>query len=321
MNNKKALEDCNNVNKNNGSLYFGMYPQSIVEDKELISKLNAKVKFMPTYLNSRGWEFLGYNLEKTYKGTYYIDLELNGDKYRGVYFKDYGDNDWIITHQTIESWFYSRKEGKDKVYFAWFKFEPIEWEVIKVEDEKALIVSRSLLDFAYFAEGFSKEKGEDYKSNNYMNSHIRSWLNDCFYKVAFNDTEKECVEITEVDNGIESTGDKINPYVCDNTKDKMFLLSNKEVKVFYLKNSKRRAKCTSYVKEQRWYPKNKEAYKQENYWLRSPSVFENKQENGAEAIYKNKVQCVNKDGEFVNFDSNTGNIAVRPACWIKLKNN
>lgn len=78
-------------------------------------------------------------------------------------------------------------------------------------------------------------------SNNYMFSDIRAWLNaynqtpgfsggeswtsDGFLKKAFTDEEQEIISTTEVDNSASTTDSLSNSYVCNNTEDKIFLLS------------------------------------------------------------------------------------------------
>jgi hypothetical protein len=40
--------------------------------------------------------------------------------------------------------------------------------------------------------------------------------------------QKEIIRITNVDNSLDSTGYTYNPFVCENTNDKVYLLSYKE---------------------------------------------------------------------------------------------
>ena len=100
--------------------------------------------------------------------------------------------------------------------------------------------------------GTKKEEPNTVYANNYKYSTIRAWLNgldvvksdsenenDSTYKdkgflqTAFTDEALKCIAETTVDNSKESTfgrgetgGD--NPYVCTNTSDKIFLLSEQE---------------------------------------------------------------------------------------------
>ena len=64
---------------------------------------------------------------------------------------------------------------------------------------------------------------------NYANSQIRAWLNDDFYKVAFNIMQQDLIQIVAVDNSLESTGRDSNSYICEDTNDKIFLPSYSEI--------------------------------------------------------------------------------------------
>lgn len=62
--------------------------------------------------------------------------------------------------------------------------------------------------------------------NNYKYSDIRRWLNDDFIDKAF--TDDSLIATTKVDNSAKSTSDLTNKYACENTNDKIFLLSYEE---------------------------------------------------------------------------------------------
>ena len=66
-------------------------------------------------------------------------------------------------------------------------------------------------------------------ANNYKYSKIRAWLNATFYETAFSELQREIILTTTVDNSVYSTGYDTNPYVCEDTEDKIFLLSYREV--------------------------------------------------------------------------------------------
>ncbi len=109
-----------------------------------------------------------------------------------------------------------------------FKVEPIKWRVLEINNGQALLFAERILDVHRF----------DIKTNNYANSEIRKWLNEEFYNKAFNEEEKSRILITSVDNSEISTNpntepnkwnDGKNKYACENTNDKVFLLSEQEV--------------------------------------------------------------------------------------------
>ena len=72
-------------------------------------------------------------------------------------------------------------------------------------------------------------KAYDNDDNSYKDSDVRAWLNAEFYNTAFTDLQREIILTTTVDNSVSSTGTATNPYACEDTDDKIFLLSHKEV--------------------------------------------------------------------------------------------
>ena len=65
-------------------------------------------------------------------------------------------------------------------------------------------------------------------ASNYKHSDIRAWLNGEFLNAAFGEVAQSLIETTEVDNSLYSTGYSSNWYVCEDTFDKVFLLSYRE---------------------------------------------------------------------------------------------
>ena len=102
----------------------------------------------------------------------------------------------------------------------YFKVEPIRWRILSERDGKAFILCDSIIASKAYDAG---------NNNNYANSGIRAWLNDEFYKTAFGALQQALIQTTEVDNSAESAGNSSNSYACENTFDKVFLLSVSEV--------------------------------------------------------------------------------------------
>ena len=170
----------------------------------------------------------------------------------------------------------------------------IGWDILEEKDGMVLIISHYILD----ARSFDDDAG-----NNYAESDLREWLNNEFYNTAFTDEEKAKIVTTLVDNSVESTGFESSRYACEDTEDKIFLLSSKEAEKYYTDET-RLAKCTAYAKKQGLYvsPKTKYSW----WWLRSPF--------NTNVIYVRGV--TEDDGKIGNFavDCKAG---IRPACWIK----
>ena len=133
--------------------------------------------------------------------------EYDGDYYAKVYSNPYATDYYFDNGDLIE---------KNKNY--WFKYEPITWNVLSNDDGECLLVSETLLEATYYSYS---------NNNNYMNSSIRDHLNDEFLTRAFVLGDDNLLTTT-VDNSAASTASASNPYACDNTEDKVFLLSYKD---------------------------------------------------------------------------------------------
>ncbi|MGN0768516.1 MAG: DUF6273 domain-containing protein, partial [Christensenellales bacterium] len=122
-------------------------------------------------------------------------------------------------------------------------------------------------------------------NNDYKESSIRKWLNETFYNAAFNSTQKSKIQTTTVDNGAASTNPNnnstqwnggANGFVCANTSDKIFLLSEKEVtNASYCFSSDYGICDTARKKRTTDYAQSQGAWTTESdgtgwWWLRSP---------------------------------------------------
>ena len=188
----------------NGTVTYGIYPQAkLVNDDNIYSTLESNAS-----IQSNGW---------------YL--------YRGEYYAKEGDN--------------------------WYKCEPIIWRKYDTsvnigtkEDPDYIsayfLISDVLLDTHYFYDCDVEERTIDEQTiygNNYKYSDIRAWLNgydgsdysvndfrnNGFIKTAFVFGDSEILT-KEVDNGKLTTHNtSTNQFVCENTNDKIFLLSYQEL--------------------------------------------------------------------------------------------
>ncbi len=112
---------------------------------------------------------------------------------------------------------------------VYYKVEPIKWQILEVpnwedlSDGEHLIVSDQILDMHVF-------ELRRRSSNNYERSEIRRFLNKDFCLKAFSERQREKIVEGEVDNSSKSAKLKASKFACNNTKDKVFLLSRKEEK-------------------------------------------------------------------------------------------
>jgi len=238
-----------------GYILFGSYPQTKVKDEDLISSLNSAAGTLPTSDNSQGWTSYKYYIEYDNSTDYmwYIDVTYSGSTYRGVYFTSYRP------YRCSDSSFTDNSNQDENGYYTntayWFEYESILWRILSEDGSTALILSETRIDSqqyhwenttstvsrsavdnyddSYYAGGGTAST-ESACTNNYKYSDIRAWLNETFYNTAFGTTEKSLIKTTTVDNSAASTTDysgnltKATSYYCDNTNDKVFLLSEYE---------------------------------------------------------------------------------------------
>ena len=140
--------------------------------------------------NEKGWYFLD--------GEYYVkDVAVERDR---EYIHYFSSGTEIICGETY-----------------WFKCSPIKWNIISLSDNLYTLASSMLIDYQMFDQNY----------NNYDKSDIRRWLNNYFYNVAFDGSDDYIVE-TLVDNSSQTTDYPNNNYCCDDTLDKVSLVSASE---------------------------------------------------------------------------------------------
>ena len=128
---------------------------------------------------------------------------------------------------------YTFSDGSDvtrgNTYY--FKVEPIRWRILSESDGSAFILADGIIANHYYHQTNSSTTidGETVYANNYKHSDIRAWLNGEFLNSAFGEVAQSLIKTTEVDNSVYSTRYSGNEYVCENTFDKVFLLSCREV--------------------------------------------------------------------------------------------
>ncbi len=288
--------------------YLGSFPQTKVTNSTLVTTLNTVAGTLPTSENSQTWTSYQYYISgyNTTDFMWYKDVTNGEDKYRGVYFTSYRPNRTDYESSTSNS--YQDDNGYLISTRYWFKYEPIKWDVLFVDETTGFLSSDMLIDSReYYHSPSNRTIGEaTIYANNYKESNIRIWLNNDFYNQAFSITEQSSINTTTVDNSVASTGYASNPYACENTNDKMFLLSYVEANndAYGLSTfTSRRRQATDYAKAMGVYVTNDSS----PWWLRSPHDS-----------YVNLARFVDSDGWFYSFYIYNTYYGVLPTFRINL---
>lgn len=291
------------------SVYYGFYPQTKIDsstNSALITELNIlRGSSLPSPTNLNGWKDYKYYINSTVTSfMYYKDVQYNGDYYRAIYFTQYRPYITSFASSTSYSLQDDNNYNTNTVY--WFKVEPIKWKILEEANGKVLIYSDLIIDSREFYFDSSDGKTNHYYngtyigngySNNYELSSIRKFLANDF-AMNFSSEQIGLLNDTLVDNSASSTHSESNPYYSNNTNDRIFLLSNKEIRNYLKTDAERVASATDYALSQGY------SY---YYWLRSPYL-----QSG------NHVEVISDSGSLsATFNTHT-RCGVRPACWITL---
>ena len=211
----------------------------------------------------------------------------------------------------------------------WFKVEPIKWRIIsETGDGSYQLYSEYILDATkyYNDEYYRSINGVAIAPNNYKYSNIRAWLNGYdgtdymisdytnkgFYNRAFKESEKGSIITSEVDNGASTTMSSPNIYACENTFDKIYLLSHQDMfnsNYGFTDTALRYAQVTDYAKAVGALWNTLVEYLDNGYyWLRSPYIGDSCDAHCVDE-YGNRLVCY-----YVDYT----HYGVRVACNINL---
>ena len=171
--------------------------------------------------------------------------------------------------------------------------EPIEWIVLDRDGTKLLLLSRYCLDSVAFNSKKGDVKWED--------SSLRKWLNTTFLKKAFSATAQSMLVYSTIETEDNPT---YGTSGCNDTEDRVFLLSIDEVEMYFAKDTDRRADATAYADAQ-----GAQVYKTGAWWrLRSPGKYD----YSVASVYASGKIAYDGDSAW---DSGC---AIRPAVWVDL---
>ncbi len=316
-----------------GYYYFGQYPQTKVVDNGIISTLSAMTGDTPGVYNRGKWTaynyFKGYVDGKPYQTAFmwYIDLELGGEKYRGVYMNEYRLSE--ITKDCNTNYQQSNGYYIHQLYF--FKYEPIKWRVLDEEDGKVLLFSDLVLDSQHYYRGdrpHYDSPGVPIYPNNFRRSDILNFLRGDFYMWALDDLAKSVVLNGDIacdtstmridDTKVQSQDlqEEAKKYSLAPFKAEVFLLSYKDIVTAdygFSKNDEatetRKLKVTDYAACQ---GVRMGVDGCGGWWLRSPYVTANGGSLGQTVAY------VDGSGEVHAIRTYRTDIGVAPALWLNL---
>ena len=182
--------------------------------------------------------------------------------------------------------------------------EPIEWRVIEVSNNKALLITKDAID--------CKPYNNELRDITWEECSLRQWLNNEFINQAFSKEEQNKIILTNLSNPNNA---RFGAWGGNNTQDKIFLLSIDEVKKYFKDIEDRECKPTNYAKKQgAWTDEYKEEYLGNcRWWLRSPGEHQ----DDAAHVYSDGT-VIDFGYRVDGFDVFNLHIAVRPALYINL---
>ena len=166
-------------------VWFGSYPQAEVIPSGTYTALDSSLlqdgdviesdSIYNELQNATGWDKNG-------------DIVLNGEKYRRILKSD-------ATYSTSSISYYNWSDSES---YHYFKYEPIKWRVLNVNDNDAFLLADR---------GSDNQKYNESNTFPWEKSDIRSWLNGYdtgydsknFIETAFSDSERADILASEVE--------------------------------------------------------------------------------------------------------------------------
>lgn len=186
----------------------------------------------------------------------------------------------------------------DTFAYGSYQDKSIGWQVLAVEDGKALVISQEGVD----VKPFNTERGEYV----WKDSSLRSWLNGEFISAAFTSEQQANILTTKVKN-------EKNPYWATGgskaTEDKLFCLSITEAEEYFGREGDAMCWPSDYALSQGAYT---DANGAACWWLRDSGYDVNQGESAADV---NTEGFIFDSGAYVDHTT----YCVRPAMWISTK--
>ena len=267
----------------NNTITYGLYPQTVVRDSDLLSKLEENAQEDPGEDN-------GFYL---YQGSYYAY------NYAIPYSLEYK----FTNGQPIEY---------TELY--WFKCEPIVWNILSTQGHDYYVLSSKLLDVHKYSTATSTKtvNSKTIYQNNYQYSDINSpWLNIEFYLTAFF-LNNSFVRETRVVNSADTTNSVNTKYACDNFSEEIYLPSYQEYIDASLGFSSKESRCCkvsdwALINGARVYSQNGSYANNGYYWTRSPHN-----------AYDDRVWAIDYDGNLYDCQVDDNSVCMRPCLHLYI---
>ena len=111
--------------------------------------------------------------------------------------------------------------------------EPIEWVVLEAQEGRSLLLSRYVLD--------NRPYNDEEDDVVWISCSLRTWLNKDFLNGTFTEAERGAILLSETDNSKEA---ELNNREMPSCRDRVFLLSEGEVRKYYRTGDERFAEPT-----------------------------------------------------------------------------
>lgn len=169
-----------------------------------------------------------------------------------------------------------------------YKKEPIQWQVLEIQGERALVISRQVLS--------SRIYDSPGRATDWSKSGVRFWLNEAFLVENFTERERQLILATEVQvrrfEGLFNVG--------ENTRDGLFLLDLEEANRYFGTDQERKTTATTFAKNK--------GVTDNRWWLRTMG------RNAFDALFVDGRGAIDRGGK----RAATAGIGIRPAMWIDV---
>ena len=222
-------KDGSNTYSTGDAVYFGSYPQNKVEDAAVLSSLEQQVGDVGEWT---AYDYYSEGQVSDY--MLYKDVTLNGNKYRGVYLRNYRPYYSGLNAGADRS--YIDDEGFDLETIYWFEYSPVQWKVLEYKNGNMFLASKYSIDAQPYQDTYEISGGNyvipdtSENVNNWKNSSLRTFLNETFFNAAFSEAQQALIQNVTLDNSTTGyAGNSAYQANQQNTQDRVYLLSYADV--------------------------------------------------------------------------------------------